>query len=93
MSVGANSIAWAVSTLRRLEMPPEEIDAVVGADDPETVRRYLELHREQLEERLVEKRRTLARLERSLAQMVVDRQRRDATSRRSSPASARPTNA
>lgn len=34
-----DSMAWVVSMLRRIEMPPKEIDAVVGASDPETVRR------------------------------------------------------
>ena len=43
-------------------MPPEEIDAILGADDPEVIRRYLELHRERLEERLADQRRTIGRL-------------------------------
>ena len=48
--------------LRGQGMPPEEIQAVLAARDPEIVRRYLELHGERLEERLTEQRRTLARL-------------------------------
>jgi DNA-binding transcriptional MerR regulator len=65
-SRGSGSLAWAVSTLTRQEMPREEIRAVLAAHEPETVRRYLDLHRERLEERLAEQRRTLADLERFL---------------------------
>lgn len=38
--------AWAASNLRRYGIPPDEIDAVVEADDPQLVSRYMELHRE-----------------------------------------------
>jgi hypothetical protein len=47
-------------------MPPEEIRAVLAAEDPVIVRRHLELHRERLEEGLAEERRTLSALERLL---------------------------
>jgi hypothetical protein len=47
-------------------MPCGEIHAVLTADDPELVRRYLELHLERLEERLSDQRRTLAALEQIL---------------------------
>ena len=57
------SVADAISTLEDQAMPPEEIAAMVRAHDPELVRRYLELHRERLEERLDAQRRTLDRLE------------------------------
>lgn len=67
-SRGSGPHAWAASTLTRQEMPSEEIRAVLAAHDPETVRRYLELHRERLEERLAEQRRTLADLERFLTE-------------------------
>ena len=63
----SGSIAWAISTLRDQGMPSEEIFAILGADNPELIRRYLELHRERLEEHLADQRRTLARLERLLA--------------------------
>ena len=43
-------------------MPPEEIDAILGADDPDVVRKYLELHEERLEERLADQRRSIGRL-------------------------------
>jgi DNA-binding transcriptional MerR regulator len=62
--------AWATRALRRHGMPSEEIRAVVAADDPEIVRRYLELHRERLDERVEEQRRTLAVLERVLTDSI-----------------------
>ena len=43
-------------------MPPEEIDAILGADDPEVIRKYLELHEERLEERLADQRRSIGRM-------------------------------
>jgi hypothetical protein len=58
---------WWTDLLRRQGMPTEEIRAILAAEDPEIVRRYLELHRERLEEQLTEHRRTLARLEDILA--------------------------
>ena len=48
-------------------MPPQEIRAVLAADDPLVVRRLLELHRERLEEWLEEQRRLVASIERSCA--------------------------
>ena len=59
-------VAWAERALLDQGMPPEEIDAVLAADDPRVVRRHLELHRERLVEDLSERRRTLASLERLL---------------------------
>lgn len=47
-------------------MPSGEIDAVLDTDDPVIMRRYLELHREHLEERLAEQIRALRRIEREL---------------------------
>jgi DNA-binding transcriptional MerR regulator len=66
-------MVWAVGTLRNHEMPTAEIRAVVSAGDPEIVRRYLELHRERLEERVAEQRRTLASLERALTEAILER--------------------
>ena len=40
-------------------MPPDEIDAVLDAEDPRVVARYLELHRERLQEQLAERLRSL----------------------------------
>ena len=53
-------------TLREQGMPAAELQAIKRAQDPMIVRRYLELHRERLEERLAEQVRTLGRLERQL---------------------------
>ena len=53
--------------LRRQGMPPQEIRAVLAANDPLVVRRLLELHRERLEEWLEEQRSLVATIERSLA--------------------------
>ncbi|HVD68171.1 MAG TPA: hypothetical protein VNF25_05710 [Actinomycetota bacterium] len=53
-------------TLRDQGMPAAELQAILRSDDPVIVRRYLELHRERLEERLAEQVRTLERLERQL---------------------------
>jgi hypothetical protein len=61
--------------LRSLGMPPEDIRAVLVADDPRLVRRHLELHRERLLEELVDRRRTLAALERELTDAALERSR------------------
>ena len=45
-------------------MPPQEIRAVLAADDPLVVQRLLELHRERLGEWLEEQRRLVANIER-----------------------------
>lgn len=72
MTAGARtSMAWAVEALRLCEMPAEEIRAVLSADDPATVRRFLELHRERLEEGVAEQRWRLASLERFLIEEIV----------------------
>jgi hypothetical protein len=74
------SIAWAAERLLNHEMPADEIGAVLAADDPEVVRRYLELHRERLEERLAEHRRGLASVEQVLAAAILERRRRTSIS-------------
>jgi hypothetical protein len=66
--------AWAVTALRRQGMPRDEISAVLAANDPAVIRRYLELHQERLEEWVAEQRRTLARIERWLAEAIPGRQ-------------------
>ena len=48
-------------------MPPRQIRAVLGGDDPVVVRRLLELHRERLAEWFEEQQRLVATIERSLA--------------------------
>ena len=58
--------ARIVATLRRQRMPEEEVRAVVTAEDPVVVHRYLELHAERLDEWAREQRAMLTSLERSL---------------------------
>ena len=55
------------TTLRLQRMPFDEIRAVLTSDDPEIVRRHLELHQERLAERYAEERRAVARLAASLS--------------------------
>jgi hypothetical protein len=51
-------------------MPPDEVDAVLGADDPQLVRRYLELHAERLREQLDDRLRALDDLRPALVGMA-----------------------
>lgn len=60
------SVALAIRLLRECEMSREDIRTVLAADDPETARRHIELHREWLGERLAAQARTLSRVERVL---------------------------
>jgi hypothetical protein len=53
--------------LRSIGMPRDAVRAVIRADDPVIARRYLELHREWLRERLEAEERALDRVERALA--------------------------
>jgi hypothetical protein len=53
----------AARALRRQRMPLEEIRAMLSADDPMVVHRYLELHRERLDEWVADQRRNLASIE------------------------------
>ena len=55
--------SWAARVLGRQEMPSEEIDAILAADDAEVVRRHLELHRERLHEHLSDRFRELDAVE------------------------------
>ena len=54
--------AWAIRALFGQGMPWAEIGSILGSDDPEIVRRILELHRERLEEHLAEQRAELDRI-------------------------------
>jgi hypothetical protein len=81
MSATAERIR-AVGTLRRNRMPRAEIRAVLGAEDPEIVRRYPELHRERLEEQLAAHRRDLDALTCSLMEHLEARGRRTEQGRR-----------
>jgi hypothetical protein len=68
--------AWAACVLQDQGMPRDEIHAVLATDDPDLVRRYLELHRERLEERLAADLRALLRIKHSMATAMLDRVRR-----------------
>jgi hypothetical protein len=58
--------SWAECVLACQRMPPDEIGAILATDEPEMVRRYLELHRERLEERLADRLRELDAVETEL---------------------------
>ncbi len=62
--------AEAGSALRRQGMTPEEVARILAEDDPEMVRRRLELHREELVERLDEDLVNIDRIERVLTAWV-----------------------
>jgi len=64
--MGQDAIAWAARALSRYEMPPEESSVVLRTDNPELVRRYMEIHRDRLEERLADQLRALTAVERLL---------------------------
>jgi DNA-binding transcriptional MerR regulator len=81
MSATAERIR-VVGALRRNRMPRAEIRAVLAADDPEIVRRYLELHRERLEEQLEDRRRALDALACSLTEHLQARGRHTGRRRR-----------
>jgi len=67
---GRDALVSAIEVLRDLDMPPDEVDAVVAADQPVIVHRYMELHRERLEERLADQVRTLERVKRILTPAI-----------------------
>jgi hypothetical protein len=66
-------IASATRRLREQGMPPEEVEAVLDVDEAQVLRRYMELHRERLDERLAAERRALEGVERSLALAILQR--------------------
>jgi hypothetical protein len=68
MSTGTDALSSAARILQAQAMPAAEIRAVIEAADAETVHRYLELHRERLQERLAQQFRLLIDLERSLTE-------------------------
>jgi hypothetical protein len=58
--------SWAARVLACQGMPPDEVSAILATDEPEMVRRYLELHRERLEEGLADRLRELDAVETQL---------------------------
>ena len=71
-----DALTPVVRTLFDMGMPSHEIGAVVGADQPMLVHRYLELHGERLAERLANQLQILARIEQTLNRAMLDRARR-----------------
>ena len=67
--VGWDDLLWA-HELQRLGMRPTEIHAVLVTDDPDVVRRHMELHRERLQERLAIEVATVANIEASLREAI-----------------------
>jgi hypothetical protein len=61
-----------IQILHELDMPPEDVRALVAAGDPVVVHRYIELHGERLAERLADRLQTLVRLERTLNDAILD---------------------
>jgi hypothetical protein len=60
-------------------MPALERHAVFGTDDPRTIRRYLDLHRERLEERLMRQHAVLECIEVLLTETIRTRSPETAT--------------
>jgi hypothetical protein len=81
---GRDALVPAIEVLRDLDMPPDEVDAVVAADQPVIVHRYMELHRERLEERLADQVRTLERVKRILTPAIPEAASRPPAERPSS---------
>ena len=68
--VGWDDLLWAAHELQRLGMPPTEIHTVLVTDDPEIIRRHMELHRERLQERIADEVATVGRIEASLSEAI-----------------------
>lgn len=60
----------AAHELQRLGMPPTEIHRVLVTDDPEIIRRHMELQRERLQERIADEVATVGRIESSLSEAI-----------------------
>jgi DNA-binding transcriptional MerR regulator len=65
-------VTWVTRILRDQHMPPDEIHLLASTTDPGLVHRYLELHRERLEEWLADQRHTLATIEQVLTDAAHD---------------------
>jgi hypothetical protein len=77
--VRRDPMSWAAHVLREQGMPALERRAVFGTDDPRTIRRYLELHRERLEERLMDQCAVLECIEVLLSETIRTRSPQTAT--------------
>jgi catechol 2,3-dioxygenase-like lactoylglutathione lyase family enzyme len=74
-----DAMSWAAHVLREQGMPLLERHAVFGTDDPRTLRQYLDLHRERLEERLMDQRAVLECIEGLLTETIRTRSPETAT--------------
>jgi hypothetical protein len=70
MRMTIDPVVAAETMLVEQGMPIEEVSDLLCADDPTTVRRHLELHRERLVERSMEQRRAVDDVERLLVALV-----------------------
>lgn len=64
---GVPPLIWATSKLLASAMPRSEIRAILRTDDPDVVRRHMELHLERMDEQHAERRRSLSRAGRLLS--------------------------
>lgn len=80
--VVSDAIGFATRTLREQGMPLDEVKAALAVEEPQVLRRYMELHRERLDERLAAERRALAGVERLLAMAILQRTDHAASGRR-----------
>ena len=64
------NVAEAIRTLRSIDMPLDEISLVLASDEPDIMRKQLDVHRERLEERLADQQRMLTYLQRLIDQEV-----------------------
>jgi hypothetical protein len=69
----ARDVLTSAVQLGDLDMPPDEVQAIVAADQPAIVHRHIELHGERLAERLADQLQALARLERILSRAILER--------------------
>lgn len=80
--VVSDAIGFATRALREQGMPLDEVKAVLAVEEPQVLRRYMEIHRERLDERLAAERRALAGVERLLAMAILQRTDHAASGRR-----------
>ena len=84
-----DQILWAAHELRDQQMPSAAIHTVIVTDEPEIIRRYMELHRERLQERLMDEQAIAGDIERLLIEAIGWRERRECAMPRNGEASRR----
>jgi hypothetical protein len=78
-SVRRDPNSWAAHVLQEQGMPAAERHAVIDSDEPRTIQRYLDLHRERLEEWLMDQRAVLECIEVLLTETIRTRSPQTAT--------------